>query len=227
MTLCYIHRPGSYSAIIREASSCRRWELWCTVRNLGTLNSKWDAFIKLLPSGFRESCERGGRKSVRVRGDGGHHENKALCINMSRAPMLSQRPSSRPCMGLFMNFTTSSSVFLWDSYVCKGAVLWFLDLLFGSFLSIGFVQLQCSAWVLASVRRGIQLPGAHAISALSIPAHRRQRQVLATSLTSCLPSYADILSARVLMVPQGCKKNRTSPPTPARNSSYVGKGVLI
>lgn len=69
MTLCYIHRPGSHSAIIREASSYKRWELLCTVRNLGTLSSKWDAFSKLLPSGFRESCERGGRKSVRARGD--------------------------------------------------------------------------------------------------------------------------------------------------------------
>lgn len=67
MTLCYVHRPGSHSAIIREPSSWRRWELLCRVRNLGTLSSKWNAFIKLLPSGLRESSERGGRKRVRVR----------------------------------------------------------------------------------------------------------------------------------------------------------------
>ena len=32
--------------------------------------------IKSLPSGIGESIRRGGRKSVRVRRSGGHHENK-------------------------------------------------------------------------------------------------------------------------------------------------------
>lgn len=56
-------------------------------------------------------------------GNGGHRENKALYINMSRAHMISQRASGRSCVGLYMYFTTSSSVSLWNSYMCKGAVL--------------------------------------------------------------------------------------------------------
>ena len=48
------------------------------VRDLGTLNPKWDVFIKPLPSGFRElTMLREGRKCVRAREDGGHKENKA------------------------------------------------------------------------------------------------------------------------------------------------------
>jgi hypothetical protein len=47
----------------------------------------WDTqlLIKSLPSGLREHNERGGRKSVRARGDGGHQAFKALCINMNKA----------------------------------------------------------------------------------------------------------------------------------------------
>jgi hypothetical protein len=64
------------SAIIREASSCSRWEQIETnsqtvfrVRDLGTLSPN-DVAIKSLPSGLRELCRRKGRKSVRARGDG-------------------------------------------------------------------------------------------------------------------------------------------------------------
>jgi hypothetical protein len=32
------------------------------VRNLGTLSPKWDDFIKLLPSGFRELGQRGRKE---------------------------------------------------------------------------------------------------------------------------------------------------------------------
>jgi hypothetical protein len=40
--------------------------------------SKGKFFIKSLSSELREPCGRGDRKSVRVRADGGHQENKAL-----------------------------------------------------------------------------------------------------------------------------------------------------
>lgn len=59
----------------------------------------------------------------------------------------------------------------------------------------------------------------------SQPSWRTQRQVLTTSLTSNLCSCADILSAPMLMIPYGCKKNQTFF-FPIRNSGYVGKGVF-
>jgi hypothetical protein len=38
------------------------------VTDLETLYPKWDVFIKLLPSGFRKQCERGGKKIFRDKG---------------------------------------------------------------------------------------------------------------------------------------------------------------
>ncbi|CAO2635727.1 hypothetical protein LEMLEM_LOCUS23248 [Lemmus lemmus] len=64
-----------YSAIIREASSCSRWEQIqrCTdtmqrVRDFGSLSSKGDVSIKSLSSGLKESSRRGGRRNVGTRG---------------------------------------------------------------------------------------------------------------------------------------------------------------
>ena len=45
-------------------------------RDLGTLSSKWDVFTKYLPSEVRETGGRG--TTVKIRGDGGHQENKVL-----------------------------------------------------------------------------------------------------------------------------------------------------
>jgi hypothetical protein len=41
-----------------------------------THSSKWTFFIKSLPSEFRELQRRGGKKRVRVKGNGGDHENQ-------------------------------------------------------------------------------------------------------------------------------------------------------
>jgi hypothetical protein len=46
--------------------------------DLEVLSPKWDVSIKSFPSELRELYEIRGRKSVRVIGDGGHQENKAL-----------------------------------------------------------------------------------------------------------------------------------------------------
>ena len=48
------------------------------MRDLRTLHPKGDFSIKSLSSELREACGRGGRKSVRARGNRGHHENKAF-----------------------------------------------------------------------------------------------------------------------------------------------------
>ena len=53
-------------------------------RDFGTFCSKWNVFLKSLPSEFRESHARGGRKNIRARGDGGHQEKKTLQINMMK-----------------------------------------------------------------------------------------------------------------------------------------------
>jgi hypothetical protein len=45
-------------------------------RDLGALSLKWDVSIKSLHSELREPCRRGGRTSLRARGDGEHKENK-------------------------------------------------------------------------------------------------------------------------------------------------------
>ena len=55
----------SHSALIRDASSCSRWERYRdpqlasvqSVRDLGKLNPKWVVFIKSLPLGVREEEE--------------------------------------------------------------------------------------------------------------------------------------------------------------------------
>lgn len=48
-----------------------------SVRKLGTTGPKWDVSINFLLLGLRKPYERGGRKSVRVRGDGEEQGNKA------------------------------------------------------------------------------------------------------------------------------------------------------
>lgn len=74
------HRSVPYSDIIGEPSSCRRHkqnkdpQLESKQRDLGTPNSKWEASIKSQPSQLRDSLGRGGIKSIRARGYGGHQD---------------------------------------------------------------------------------------------------------------------------------------------------------
>lgn len=76
MTFCYTHRPVPCSAIIREASCCSRWEQIQrpTAGQVCREWETWDVSIQAPPLGHRELCERGDRKSLRARGDGGHHQ---------------------------------------------------------------------------------------------------------------------------------------------------------
>lgn len=46
------------------------------VRDIETLNTKWELSIKSLPLGFKRPCGKGGRKSGRAKEDGGHHKTK-------------------------------------------------------------------------------------------------------------------------------------------------------
>jgi hypothetical protein len=48
------------------------------VRELVILSPKWDVSIKSIPLELTDLCRRGGRKSLRGRGDGGHQESKVL-----------------------------------------------------------------------------------------------------------------------------------------------------
>lgn len=51
---------------------------------LGALSSKWDVVIKpLLPSGFRDLCRRGGRKTVRAKGYKSPQGNSGLQIQQA------------------------------------------------------------------------------------------------------------------------------------------------
>jgi hypothetical protein len=89
MILFYIYKSVPDSAIIREASSCSRWEQILrarhyTKRNLKTFSSKWDFSTKSSPSVLKESCRRGGRKSLRATCDGTHQEYKTFQINREK-----------------------------------------------------------------------------------------------------------------------------------------------
>lgn len=46
-------------------------QIMCRVRDYETLSPKWDVSVKSLPSELREHCRGGGKKSVKVTGDGG------------------------------------------------------------------------------------------------------------------------------------------------------------
>jgi hypothetical protein len=61
----------------------------CRKRDLGTLSHKQDVSFKI--PFLRAPARRGGRKSVKAKGDGGHQENKALYINSINAHLNSQR----------------------------------------------------------------------------------------------------------------------------------------
>jgi hypothetical protein len=76
MIFGYAHRLAACSAIIREASSCSRWDKYrdtpppsltlYRVRDLGTLSPKWDVSIKFLPSELGEPQGRGDGNCVRA-----------------------------------------------------------------------------------------------------------------------------------------------------------------
>jgi hypothetical protein len=61
------------------------------VRDLGTLSPKWGVSNKFFLSELRLPCRREGRKDIRVRGDGGHQEDKALCVRRSKTHISSPR----------------------------------------------------------------------------------------------------------------------------------------
>jgi hypothetical protein len=50
----------------------------CRVRSLETLNPKLDVSMKSLPTELRDRHGKRGRKRIRVRGAGGHREDKTL-----------------------------------------------------------------------------------------------------------------------------------------------------
>jgi len=94
MTSCYTHRSVTCSAIIRKASSCSRTNPQADhmerVRNLETLILKWDVSNKSFHLEFREPCGRGGRETVRVRGEGGHQGEQGHLNELNEARMNSE-----------------------------------------------------------------------------------------------------------------------------------------
>ena len=91
MRFCYTHRSMPCPANIREVPSFSDPQINMErVRNFRTLSPKRDIFIKSLPSRISEPRGRGGRESVRARGDGGHQESKTLKINKIKVHMNSE-----------------------------------------------------------------------------------------------------------------------------------------
>ena len=68
--------------------------------------TKWEVSIKSLTQEVREPLKRGGKKSVRARGDGGHQDNNTFCSNMSKAHVNSETKAA--CIGPTCVFTRSS-----------------------------------------------------------------------------------------------------------------------
>jgi hypothetical protein len=58
------------------------------MRDLRILSSKWDVFMKSLPSGLRELCRRGSRK-IRASGEGAK-ETRSSTHNRTGAHMNSE-----------------------------------------------------------------------------------------------------------------------------------------
>jgi hypothetical protein len=94
------------------------------VRDLATLNPKWNVSIKSLSSWFREPYRRGGRKSVRARGDGEHQESKAT-ESTDESPYELTEPEATHTglawIGTRSSVQTMAStlVFSWNSRVCE------------------------------------------------------------------------------------------------------------
>lgn len=96
------------------------------VRDLGTLDAKQDVIIKSFPSRLRESRRRGGRKSVRDGGDGGHWEQGLLNRHDQSSRELTETEATCPgplCIYL---------VFVWE----QGGLCFAC----GSFPSVCFIQ---------------------------------------------------------------------------------------
>lgn len=99
MTFHYTYKSESCSVITREASlkiyenKYKDPELdnMQRVRNLGTLCPKWVVFIKPLPSGGRELCNKGGIKILRARNDRCYQGNNILQTQQDQCNMNIQR----------------------------------------------------------------------------------------------------------------------------------------
>jgi hypothetical protein len=60
------------------------------VGDLETFSPKWDVSIKSLPSGLREHCRKGGRKSVRAREEVEYQGNRHFGYNKADLYMNSE-----------------------------------------------------------------------------------------------------------------------------------------
>ena len=82
MGFYYTHRSVPHSAIIREASFSNKQNKNTETHRRYAENMRLETLgpkpVKSLPLCLSEACERGGRKSVRVRGDEGHQIKKVL-----------------------------------------------------------------------------------------------------------------------------------------------------
>ena len=85
VTATFTSRPGSPSKTHVATSrvsfilNVSKWmDNYQLLRKECSLSPKWNVSIKSLHPELGEPHRKGGEKSVRVRGDGGHQENKAL-----------------------------------------------------------------------------------------------------------------------------------------------------
>lgn len=72
MTYWYIHREAQPSALIRDASTCRRWKLTQkhTTGQCADSGRLWVCNLKIWNLLLKFLCGRGRRKTIRTEGDG-------------------------------------------------------------------------------------------------------------------------------------------------------------
>lgn len=115
---------------------------------LETHSSKWDFSIESHPSELREPHKREIRKSIRVRGVGGHQKNNGLWINWARLIKLRDWSSKNiPYMDLHIYYIFQLIIFVELLFVWTGGSLILVPTLKAFFLLLEFLgQSLCDSF---------------------------------------------------------------------------------
>lgn len=141
MIVCCTHRSVSYSAIITGAPSRSKW---AQIQKLTAIYHRvWDT--------LEHSALNGMSTSIPLPGKSGNPEQrvwepKGMEGTRKQSPLHQHKQSSQElgdwsrvsvCTAMYqilwIQVMASNLGFLWDSWVCKWVVLWFLCYLLGSF----------------------------------------------------------------------------------------------
>lgn len=145
MIFCYTHRYGLMPCplIIREASSCGRWERVQrpTARHNVERDLNGRSLLRFSPWSSGNLQKRGRTCCRNQRGWRKPGEDGPL-NQLSRVPMPSQTLKSKhgACMGLYQIPCIYGSLgFWWDALQWAWRCLWFICLLGDPFLSVGYL----------------------------------------------------------------------------------------